>query len=135
MPRIINSGLARFALGAVFCFFISGVVRADLDAPVSPHAQPGVGSLRRVLDGISGRYILSGQQELGWDARRVDEDIAYIRKTTGKSPVIRGLDFGQYTQDPSSRMSLHETERAIAWAKQGGVVTFSCHLFSRNRPR
>lgn len=57
----------------------------------------------RVLDRISGRYILSGQQELGWDAYRVDEDIAYVEKTTGKTPVIRGLDFGDYTSEVGIR--------------------------------
>ena len=104
------------------------VARAALDAPVSPHAQPGVGSLLQLLDRISGRYILSGQQELGWDGSRVDEDIAYVEKTTGKSPVIRGFDFGDYTDDTAGPDRRHTTERAIAWAKRGGVVTFSCHM-------
>lgn len=128
MPKLIQCRPALFAVAALCGLVAPGTSRAAIDAPVSPNAQPGVGSLLQLLDRVSGRYILSGQQELGWDAKRVDEDIAFIRETTGKSPVIRGLDFGAYTGDPPVPASLYETERAIAWAKQGGVVTFSCHM-------
>ena len=128
MKSYQNFRLVRLALGALGVLFLPCVVRAGLDAPVSPHAQPDVGSLLQLLDRISGRYILSGQQELGWDPRRVEEDITYIREKTGKSPVILGLDFGDYTTDASAPTRLHATERAMAWAKQGGVVTFSCHM-------
>lgn len=127
MNLALNRSLMPLVLSAV-CLLLPCMASAALDAPVSPKAQPGVASLMRVLDGISGRYILAGQQELGWDARRVDEDIAYVEKTTGRTPVIRGLDFGDYTYDAIAPERLHATERAIAWAKRGGVVTFSCHL-------
>lgn len=128
ITRFKNGGLTVLALIAVIGLFLPSAARAALDAPVTPNAQPGVAALMRVLDRISGRYILSGQQELGWDVRRVGEDIAYVEKTTGKTPVIRGLDFGDYTYDAAAPQRLHATERAIAWANRGGVVTFSCHL-------
>lgn len=128
MSRSVKRVLVCLTWSLICSVFLSGLARAALDAPVSPHAQPGVGALMRVLDGISGKYILAGQQELGWDARRVDEDIAFIREKTGKSPVVRGLDFGDYTLDEKAPQRLRATERAIEWAKQGGVVTFSCHM-------
>jgi len=100
---------------------------AALDAPVTPNARPGVAELMRVLDTVSGKYILAGQQEIGWAPDRVDEDIAWLEKTTGKLPVVRGLDFGEYTWD-KTHDQLRATERGIAWAKRGGIVAFCCHL-------
>lgn len=101
---------------------------AAIDPPVSPNAHREVAALLRVLESVSERYILSGQQELGWDNARVDEDIAFIERETGQLPVVRGLDYGDYLRDPGAPARYHATERAIAWAKRGGIVTFSLHL-------
>lgn len=116
---------ARLAL--LLGLFASANAYAALDAPVTPNARPEVAELMRVLDAVSGKYILSGQQEIGWAPDRVDEDIAFIEKTTGKLPVVRGLDFGEYTWD-KTHDKLRATERGIAWAKRGGIVAFCCHL-------
>lgn len=104
-------------------------VQAAIDAPVSPNAQPGVAQLLSFLESVNGRYVLSGQQEIAWDLNRQEEDFDYILKTTGKTPAVRGFDFLQYVYSPSVRANQNATERAIAWAKSGGIVTFCCHLF------
>lgn len=109
-------------------FLRPSAVLAAVDAPVTPNAQPGVAALMTILDQVSGRSILSGQMEIGWAADRVEEDIDYVKATTGKYPVVRGLDFGDYTYNAEAPSRLHATERAIAWAARGGIVTFSCHM-------
>ena len=123
--------LCRFpglAVGALAMAILPLPSIAAIDAPVTPHAVPGVRSLLEFLDRISGRYILSGQQELGWDPNRLEEDINYLGQQTGKSPVVRGFDFGDYTYGPELRARLHATDRAIAWARRGGIVEFTCHM-------
>jgi mannan endo-1,4-beta-mannosidase len=120
---------AQAAFCAALIFLLPGAGMAAIDAPVTPNARPGVASLLRVLDGISGSCILSGQQETGWDPNRVDEDVEFVRQQTGKYPVVRGFDFADYLYSASAPARLHATERAIAWARRGGVVTFSCHMF------
>ena len=102
---------------------------AAIDAPVSPQAQPNVAQLLQFLESIRGTYILSGQQEIAWSMARKNEDFDYVLKTTGKTPAVRGFDFLQYVYSPSVRAGQDATQRAIAWARVGGIVTFCSHLF------
>jgi mannan endo-1,4-beta-mannosidase len=104
-------------------------LNAAIDAPVSPNAQPNVAQLMQFLDSVKGNHVLSGQQEIAWDLKRNDEDFDYILKTTGKLPAVRGFDFLEYVYSPSVRANQNATERAIAWARAGGIVNFCCHMF------
>ena len=113
---------------AVLCAAIVPLCAA-LDAPVSPGAQPAVGTLFTFLDQISGNYILSGQQERAWDLNGLDFDVNYVVATTGKTPVVRGFDFLDYCYSPAMRATQTASERAITWAQNGGIVTFCCHMF------
>ena len=81
------------------------------------------------LQSVQGNYILSGQMEIAWSQARKDEDFNYIIANTGKTPAVRGFDFLQYVYSPSVRAGQDATERAITWAKNGGIVTFCCHMF------
>lgn len=129
MPKFTFVRFCRHPIATtVLLLFLPCAAASGIDAPVSPQARPEVATLLRVLDGISGRYILSGQQELGWDEARVEEDIEYIHHHTGELPVVRGLDYGDYLRDAAAPSRYHATERAIAWAGRGGIVTFSCHM-------
>jgi len=107
---------------------------AAIDAPVSPNAQPGVAATLQFFDNLSGHYILAGQQEFpGWpdvlSDPSQDVDFNYIQQTTGRVPTLRGFDFLFYVHSPEGRATQHGTERAIAWAKGGGLVAFCCHMF------
>lgn len=127
--RLLSCWLAALAAAVA-------VPAATIDPPVSPNAQPGVASTLQFFANISGRYVVAGQQEFpGWpdelssDPAGKDVDFNYIRETTGKTPGLRGFDFLFYTHSAGGRAVQHSTERAIAWAQQGGLVAFCCHMF------
>lgn len=104
-------------------------VMAAVDAPVSPKAQPGVAQLLNFLNSISGRYVLSGQQEIDWEPARKNEDFDYILKITDETPAVRGFDYLQYLYSASARAQQDVTTRAIAWGRGGGIVTCCCHFY------
>lgn len=118
----------RSAVVSLLCA-VALPLHAAIDAPVSPNAIPAVGTLLNFLDQTSGNYILSGQQERSWDRNGLNFDVNYIIANTGKSPAVRGFDFLQHVYSPSVRAQQDATERAIAWAQNGGIVTFCCHMF------
>ena len=103
--------------------------RAALDAPVSPNALPEVGALMRFLNSVEGQYVLSGQQEIAWSEPRAEEDVDYIFQQTGKYPAVRGFDYLNYLVGDSTRARQRSTDRAIAWYRRGGIVTYCVHMF------
>jgi mannan endo-1,4-beta-mannosidase len=104
---------------------------AAIDAPANPNASPEVRALLSYMESIHGSKILSGQQEFpSWPWNDADEDdIEYVHRVTGKWPAVRGFDFLFYTHSAGGRAAMQVTERAIAWAQQGGIVTFCVHFF------
>jgi mannan endo-1,4-beta-mannosidase len=113
----------------------SGDTSAAIDAPVSPNSLPEVGQLLNFLRNTRGKFVLSGQQEFpGWPdtiaiGEASDPDFARILTVTGKMPAVRGFDFLFYTHSAAGRATQRSTDRAIAWWRRGGIVTFCCHLF------
>lgn len=85
----------------------------------NPLAQPSAQKLFDYLSAISGKGILSGQQECPRDKTRGDE-LSYIKNTSGHLPAILGLD---YIENDFEGVN----ERAIAWHERGGIVTICWH--------
>ncbi|TAH69558.1 MAG: beta-mannosidase [Anaerolineaceae bacterium] len=81
--------------------------------------------LMSYLCDIYDEYFLSGQY---CDTGRYGKEFVVINKTTGKTPAILGLDFIEYTP---SRVEMgskgSQTELAINFWKEGGIVTFCWH--------
>lgn len=77
---------------------------------------------------VFGDHVITGQQESTWmDGGNADYEMEYIESKTGKLPAIRGLDFIDDDFDGC-------VERAVDWAKKGGIVTICWHCdqnFSR----
>ena len=88
---------------------------------VTPTPSDKTNDLYRLLSKTYGKVILSGQY--GGDA-----ELNKIRSAAGKLPLVRGFDLIDYSP---SRMehgtTSTETEKAIAWDAQRGIVTFSWH--------
>lgn len=84
-----------------------------------PLAHPAAQKLFDYLSAISGKGILSGQQECPRDKTRGDE-LSYIKNTSGHLPAILGLD---YIENDFEGVN----ERAIAWHERGGIVTICWH--------
>ncbi len=66
---------------------------------------------------MKGKLILSGQQDSPWGIN----ELTYIKSTTGKQPVLRGMDFIHAGDNDG------EVQRAIDWWKAGGIPTIMWH--------
>jgi mannan endo-1,4-beta-mannosidase len=86
-----------------------------------PRATPQARALMAALVNLYGAKTLSGQHET--------EDTAYIRSVTGKTPALLGGDLIEYSPSRLAHGSdpKGETERMIAAAKAGQVVTMLWH--------
>jgi len=78
-------------------------------------------SLYKFLSKVYGKVILSGQYGGATEFNK-------IRALSGKTPVMRGFDLIEYSPSRVQHGSTStETEKAIDWSKQRGIVTFCWH--------
>jgi mannan endo-1,4-beta-mannosidase len=88
--------------------------------PVSPNANADARALLKYLGSIYGKKILSGQQD--------QASLDWVTANVGKTPAILGVDFMDYTESRISRgASSTDVDKAIAFSKKGGIVTFVWH--------
>lgn len=88
--------------------------------PVSPNANADARALLKYLGSIYGKNILSGQQD--------QASLDWVTQNVGKTPAILGLDLMDYTESRISRgASSTDVDKAIAFNKRGGIVTFVWH--------
>lgn len=88
--------------------------------PVSPNANADARALLKYLGSIYGKNILSGQQD--------QASLDWVTANIGKTPAILGLDLMDYTESRISRgASSTDVDKAIAFNKKGGIVTFVWH--------
>ena len=88
---------------------------------VTPNPSTATTELYDFLSKTYGKVILSGQY--GGDV-----EFNRIKSVSGKTPLIRGFDLIEYS--PSRVVhgaTSTETEKAIAWHAQKGIVTFAWH--------
>jgi hypothetical protein len=91
--------------------------------PLDPSAIPEVKKLLCYLYSISGKSVLSGQQETSWS--NPQGDIDYYVTTVQKHPAILGGDFlYQDGNKPGSTTTL----RAIAYWQAGGITMLRYHM-------
>lgn len=87
---------------------------------VNPSATVETKALMNYLVDHYGKNILSGQQTL--------EDAQWIKEQTGKYPAIFSTDMMDYSPSRVEHGSTStEVDKAIQWAKEGGIVTFVWH--------
>ncbi|MBP3923079.1 MAG: beta-mannanase [Ruminiclostridium sp.] len=104
---------------------ISDEIYKVSDTLINKNSTPRTRSLFSYLCDSYGKYVLSGQVcDDGYNGK----EITAIRKVTGKTPAILGLDFMDYTP---SRTALgarsHAVDKAIEFSNKGGIVTFCWH--------
>lgn len=91
---------------------------------INKNATESTKRLMNYLSSIYGEYILAGQQ-IGVLSH---PEIDVIKDVTGKYPAVYGFDFMNYTPSRVERGSTCEdTDIAIEWWKNGGIVTFCWH--------
>ena len=109
-----------------------------ITVPVNPKASKEVINLMEYLAGKVGRKIITGQHTL----TRKQEELAYIKKITGKLPAICGFELLSYSPninyDDMGEACFKEVsenkgtlEQAMQWAlNKKGILTFTWHWFS-----
>ena len=81
--------------------------------------------LMKFLCDIYDEYFLAGQY---CNTGQYGKEFAVIKKTTGKTPAVLGLDFIEYTPSRTENGSKgYQTELAIDFWEDGGIVTFCWH--------
>ena len=103
---------------------------------VSKHSSDKTKAVYKYLCDMQGKGILSGQQIYS-----KQDEIKTIKKETGKTPAILGIDFIDYTPSRVERgatsISVFDAED---WSKDGGLVTIAWHwnapkdLLDQDRP-
>lgn len=94
-------------------------------APADAAANRTTKSIYTYLLSIWGHKTLSAQQDLTWkDSINM---AARVHTDTGKYPAMMGYDFMNYGMTATWIEGLGQTDEAIAYAEQGGLVTFSWH--------
>ena len=88
--------------------------------PINANANADARSLLKYIGSIYGKNILSGQQD--------QASLDWVEQNVGKTPAILGLDLMDYTESRTSRGAVStDVDKAIAFAKRGGIVTFAWH--------
>lgn len=97
-------------------------VKAEL---ANPNASKEVKRLYSYLCDIYGKEFLSGQF---CDTGQYGKEFQVIKKATGKTPAVLGLDFIEYTPSRVENGSKgYATNYAVDFWNEGGIVTFCWH--------
>ncbi len=88
---------------------------------VTSNPSDEVTALYNFLVKTYGKVILSGQYG-------GDNELNRIKSVSGKTPLVRGFDLIDYSPSRVEHGATStETEKAIAWHEQRGIVTFAWH--------
>src|SRR6185312_3406034 len=112
--------IKKYVLSVLF-LLACGRLNAQDYRPVNPYAASGTKKILKFLDGIKGKYIMSGQQNYNSD-RNVFSDSA--KNITGKYPAVWGSDFMNWGDKD---LGPQIVEEAIKKAKDGYLVTLMWH--------
>jgi mannan endo-1,4-beta-mannosidase len=105
--------------------------------PCNPTASAEARRVLQTLAGLCGKGILTGQHT----QTVAQEELAYIRKVTGKEPALCGFELLAYSPNidyagsgaeclTEVEENKHTLERAWDWAERKGLITFTWHWFS-----
>ncbi|MED9905184.1 MAG: glycosyl hydrolase [Lachnospiraceae bacterium] len=119
------------------CDILKGREGTAVMMPVNLHATENAKKLLKYLSEIGGQRIITGQHT----KTVAMEEIAEIKRLTGKTPALRGFELLAYspniryeTADEECLKEVAENkntlEEALAFGKTGGIVTFTWHWFS-----
>src|SRR5688572_9122631 len=127
----LKQGMNKIAIVKDWGYFDVDNIRLEKSAPspfnniaeelVTATPSEEADSIYRFLSKVYGKVILSGQYGA---ATEFDK----ISSISGKTPLIRGFDFMDYSPSRVEHgTTSKETDNAITWHQQKGLVTFSWH--------
>lgn len=127
--KIANQLWARLSVVVIVTMFAQIGVQAD--TPITPNASPQAQALLAYLHDISGKKLLSGQQESWRGTNELGFELSHIQHSTGKLPAILGLDASSLVSGRRNQFDAGENpvlSNAIDWVKhRNGIVTFCWH--------
>lgn len=102
----------------------SSIYRVDAGLS-NPNGSEETKRLYSYLCDIYGKKFVSGQF---CDTGQYGKEFQVIKKATGKTPAVLGLDFIEYTPSRAENGSVgHATDYAVDFWRDGGIVTFCWH--------
>ncbi len=109
-------------------------IKASQSTPCDPLATKETQSLMAYLNGVYGKNIISGQQEIySGGPHGLETEFEYLKDTTGHYPAIRGFDYGNFCC-PAYGSDNGSTKRIIDWVKEkNGIATASFHINVPNK--
>ncbi len=109
-------------------------IKASQTTPCDSLATKETQSLMAYLNGVYGKNILSGQQEIySGGPHGLETEFEYLKDTTGHYPAIRGFDYGNFCC-PAYGSDDGSTKRIIDWVKEkNGIATASFHINVPNK--
>lgn len=127
----LRQGSNTIAIVKDWGYFELDNIRIEATAPAEIHniathlvtSSPSVeaDSVYDLLSGLYGKVILSGQYG-------GPTEFDHIKNISGKTPAIRGFDLIDYSPSRVERgATSSETEKAIGWSKDRGMVTLCWH--------
>lgn len=100
----------------------AGLALALAPSLCNPAANADARALKRLLDHVNGRAIIAGQCD--------DKYLPFIVEASGgREPALMGYDFNGLMPGQKGN---RDVEKAIAWHRRGGLVTFQWHWISPN---
>lgn len=119
MISILAAGVLGATMGCSRAVF-----PPPLPVPAVPVDPQATAATRMLLAKLSGDY-----GKVTWSAQQDAAELAYIQKTTGRSPLIVAGDFMDYspTRVVHGTLPVHYTEEMIALGRAGHVLAFSWH--------
>ncbi len=133
----LTAGAHEIAIEKYWGWIYLDRLEIDTAAPIDPslyqvsaelcnsNATDSARRLYSYLCDIYGTKFLSGQN---CDTGQYGKEIQIIKKTTGKTPAVLGLDFIEYSPSRVENGSKgHATDYAIDFWESGGIVTFCWH--------
>jgi len=116
----------RIALTLILAAFLRNSIFAQFIPPANPNATTEAKALLKYIQGLSGRYILSGQHNFPASGER---NTIFAADFIGKTPVVWSQDFGFAKEgDKDSYLSRPAIiQEAIRQHKKGAIITFCWH--------
>ena len=127
----LDKGSNTIAIVKEWGYFELDNIRLEKTAPseidhiatkvVIPNPSTSTSALYNFLSKTYAKVILSGQYG-------GDTEFNRIKSVSGRTPLIRGFDLIEYSPSRVAHGATStETEKAIAWHEQKGIVTFAWH--------
>src|SRR5690606_25503430 len=131
--KLTRTGMIVTCFAVIVLLSLGAAVFADerkrLTAPtVNKHATDSAKQLLQLLYDIKGKYTLAGQHNF---IEAPDYWTNAVHRITGSMPAVKGYELGGIQNQTDAKLSEQRSkviDNAIAWHKDGGIVTMTYHI-------